>query len=132
MVIDGAVEFVGNDPQRASKEIAAAANRERVAVKLTRSATGLEIETGTVSRGADVMLAIADDRDQSQVNAGENRGRNLVHVAVLRNLRKVGTVKKNAAFHQSVPLNTEAGKRIIVFLQESDQGKVSGAGLLVP
>jgi hypothetical protein len=132
MVIDGAVEFVGNDPQRASKEIAAAAKRERVAVKLTRSATGLEIETGPVSRGADVMLAIADDRDQSQVNAGENRGRNLVHVAVLRSLRKVGTVKKGAAFHQSVPLSTEAGKRVIVFLQESDLGKVSGAGLLVP
>jgi hypothetical protein len=133
MVIDGTVEFVGNDPQRATSEIARAGQRERVAVKLTRSATGFDIETGAVSRGADVMLAIADNHDQSQVNAGENRGRSLTHVAVLRSLRKIGTVKKGAAFHQSVPLSTDAaGKRLIVFLQESDIGKVSGAGLLVP
>jgi hypothetical protein len=133
MVIDGTVEFVGNDPRRASDEIAQAAKRERIAVKLTRSDAGLQIETGTVSRGTDVMLAIADDHDQSQVNAGENRGLSLAHVAVLRSLRKVGTVKKGAAFSQSVPLNRDAaGKRLIVFLQDSDLGKVSGAGLLVP
>jgi hypothetical protein len=133
MIIDGGVEFVGNDPRRASAEIAAAAKRERVEVRLTRNDAGLQIETGTVGRGTDVMLAIADDRDQSQVSAGENRGRNLTHVAVLRSLRKVGSVKKGAAFHQSVPLNPDAaGKRLIVFLQESDLGKISGAGLLVP
>ena len=133
MVVDGGVEFVGNDPRRATDAIAVAAKRERVAVRLTRSDAGLQIETGTVSRGADVMLAIADDHAASEVNAGENRGHNLQHVAVLRSLRKVGTVKKGAAFHQSVPLSTDAaGKRLIVFLQESDLGKVSGAGLLVP
>jgi hypothetical protein len=133
MVIDGAVEFVGNDARRASEEVALAAKREQTPVRLSRNGDALKIETDAVSRSADVMLAIADDHDSSQVNAGENRGRSLVHVAVLRSLKKVGTVRKGAAFNQSVHLGGDAaGKRLIVFLQDSDLGRISGAGLVIP
>ena len=134
MVIDGSVEFVGSDGRRAAAEIAQAARRERVAVSLSRDGDELKIETGPVSRSADVLVAVAEDRDaSSQVTAGENRGRNLRHIAVLRSLKKVGTLKRGTAFQQSVPLGADAaGKRLIVFLQDSDLGKVAGAGLLVP
>ena len=44
----------------------------------------LKIETGAVARSTDVLLAVAEDRQaSSQVTAGENRGRNLRHVAVV-------------------------------------------------
>jgi hypothetical protein len=134
MVIDGAVEFNGSDARRASEEIARAGKRERVAVNLTRMGDRLKIETSAVSRSTDVLLAIADDRQaSSQVTAGENRGRNLRHVAVVRSVKKVGTGKKGSAFSQSVPLNADAaGKRLVVFLQDSDLGRVAGAGLLIP
>jgi len=133
MVINGAAEFVGSDARRAMQEIAVSAKRERVPVRLARSGTNLQIETGVVAHGSDVMLGIAEDSGTSQVTAGENRGRNLRHVAVLRSLRKVGTVRRGGVFTRSIPLGSEAdGKRLIVFLQNSDLGKVSGAGLLVP
>jgi hypothetical protein len=134
MVIDGAVEFVGSDSRRAATEIAQAAKRERVAVSLSRVGDQIQIETGIVPHASDVLLAIAEDREaSSQVTAGENRGRNLRHVAVVRNLRKVGSVKRGAAFKQSVSVGADvAGKRLIVFLQDSDLGKVAGAGLLIP
>jgi hypothetical protein len=134
MVIDGAVEFVGSDARRAAAEISQAAKRERVNVTLSRSGGELKIETGVVPHASDVVLAIAEDREaSSQVTAGENRGRNLRHVAVVRNLKKVGSVKRGAAFNQSVPLGADlTAKRLIVFLQDSDLGRVAGAGLLIP
>ena len=133
MVIDGGVEFVGSDARRAGAELAREAKRETVSVKLTRSGNDLMIETGTVARDSDVLLAIAEDHEASQVTAGENRGRQLRHVSVLQSLRKVGTIRKGALFNRPVTLSGDAaGKRLIVFLQESNLGRVSGAGLLVP
>ena len=133
MVIDGGAQFVGSDARRAAGEIALAGKRDKVAVRLTLNGGDLGIETGVVDHPADVLLAIAEDHQASQVTAGENRGRNLRHVAVVRSLRKVGSLKRGAAFHQSLSVgNDSSGKRLIVFLQASDLGKIMGAGLLVP
>jgi len=133
MVIDGAVQFVGSDAPRAAAEIGKAAARQRVSVRLKHEGSTLEIETGPVPHAAEVWLAIAEDRTASQVTAGENRGRNLRHVAVERNLRKIGSVRRGSPFHQSIALDADAtGKRLIVFVQEPNLGRVSGAGLLVP
>lgn len=133
MVVDGGAQFIGSDGRRAANEIALAGKREKVAVNLTVRGTELTIDTGPVNHATDVLLAIAEDRPASHVTAGENRGRDLRHVAVTRSLRKVGSARRGASFHQSVPLNQDAsGKRLIVFLQDSDMGRVMGAGLLIP
>jgi hypothetical protein len=133
MVIDGSIEFNGSDGPRALAEIERSAKREKVEVRLARTDGGLKIETGTAARSADIMLALAEDTATSQVASGENGGRKLHHVAILRSLRKVGTVKRGAPANLTVPLNAAAsGQRVIVFLQESDLGRVSGAGSLVP
>jgi hypothetical protein len=60
--------------------------------------------------GAEVWLALADDSATSQVAAGENKGRHLHHVAILRSLRKIGSVKRGAAFAQSVEVPPSAGR----------------------
>jgi hypothetical protein len=133
MVVDGLVEFNGSDGRRASQEIARAAKREHVPMQLSVNGGQLGIETGPVSHTADVLLAIAEDHQVSQVTAGENKGRNLRHVAVVRSMKKVGSVRRGTAFTQSVPLPSEAaGKRLIVFIQASDHGQVAGAGFLIP
>ena len=133
MVIDGNVEFNGSDGPRALEEIARSAKREKVDVRLTRADGALKIETGAVGRSFDIMLALAEDATTSQVSAGENNGRRLHHVAVLRSLRKVGTVKRGASASLTVPLDPAAARqRAIVFLQEPSLGQVTGAGSLVP
>src|SRR5262249_41551622 len=83
MVIDGSVEFNGSDCTRALAEIERSANRGKVEVRLSRTEGGLKIETGAVTRSADIMLALAEDSANSQVAAGENSGRKLHHVAIL-------------------------------------------------
>ena len=129
MVIDGAAEFVGNDSRRAMDEIARARTREKIGVHLARTASGVHVQIDPAAKSAEVWLALADDSATSQVAAGENKGRQLHHVAILRSLRKIGSVKRGAVFAQSVEVPPGTG-RVIVFVQDSGLGKVYGVGAL--
>jgi hypothetical protein len=128
MVIDGVTEFVGNDAGRAIDEIARARSREKIGVHLARTAAGVQVQIDPAAKAAEVWLALADDSGTSQVTAGENKGRRLHHVAILRSLRKIGAVKRGAAFAQTVEV-PPAG-RVVVFLQDGGLGKVYGVGTL--
>jgi hypothetical protein len=129
MVIDGVTEFVGNDARRAMEEIARARSREKIGVHLARSAAGVQVQIDRAARSADVWLALADNSGTSQVASGENQGRRLHHVAILRSLRKIGAVKRGGGFAQDIAVPADAG-RVIVFVQEAGLGKVYGVGVL--
>ncbi len=128
MVIDGVTEFVGNDAARATEEIARARSRQKIGVHLARTASGVEVRIEPAGKAAEVWLALADDNGTSQVMAGENKGRRLHHVAILRSLRKIGAVKRGAAFERTV--EAPADGRVIVFVQDSGLGRVYGVGSL--
>jgi hypothetical protein len=128
MVIDGVTEFVGNDAARAMEEIARARSRPKTGVHLSRTAAGVEVQIEPAAKAADVWLALADDSGTSQVTAGENMGLRLHHVAILRSLRKIGAIKRGAAFDRTV--EAPADGRVIVFVQDSGLGKVYGVGSL--
>ena len=133
MVVDGAVEFTGNLASRAAQEIAKAASQPKAALRMTRTAAGLQVEADAAAISAGVFMALAGDSGVSQVSAGENKGRELHHVAIVRNIRKIGSIKCGAAFSQMVKLPDGAAvQRIVVFVQESDQGRVHGAAMLPP
>jgi len=137
MVVDGAVEFVGNDAGRAQSTIrqqAAQLAEAQVAIA-SAGADQLKIQIkgpATSSTGsALVMLAITEDNLSTQVGSGENGGRTLHHAAVVRELRQVGTLK-NGALETAVPL--KLGKdwkrndlRAVVFVQNGPSGKIEGA-----
>jgi len=129
MVIDGSTEFVGNDARRATEELARARSREKIGVHLTRTAAGVQLRIDAASKSAEVWLALADDRGTQQVASGENKGRTLQHVAILRSLRKIGALKKGAEFSQTLEAPANAG-RMIVFVQEGGFGRVYGVGAL--
>jgi hypothetical protein len=130
MVIDGSVEFNGSDNRRAASEIERARGREKVAIRLTRTAAGLEIDTDAMPRSLNLIFAIAQPSADSQVSAGENTGRRLHHVAILRTMRKLASVKKGSRFHQTVEIPADAAnQRLIVFAQDSDAGPVYGASV---
>ena len=64
---------------------------------------------------------------------GENAGKRLHHVAVLRSIQKLGSVKRSADFSRAVELpRAAAGQRMVVFLQESGPGRIIGASVLLP
>ncbi len=130
MIVDGETEFVGSDAGRAAAAIAKASRRPKAEVKLTRTAAGLQVEVASPPDGGDVWLALADNRDSSDVGAGENRGHRLEHVAVVRSLRKIGLVKRGGAFNYLLEMPAAgAPERVVVFVQQPGQGRVSGAAM---
>jgi hypothetical protein len=133
MVIDGSVEFNGSEGRRAADEIARARTREKTAIRLARTANSVEIATDALSHSANIMLAVVQPSGDSHVSAGENNGRHLQHVAMVKSLRKIGSVKKGAAFRQTVDLGADAAaSRVIVFAQESEFGPIYGVAVIDP
>jgi hypothetical protein len=133
MIVDGETEFNGSDSKQALQAIAKAASRKKADVRIVRTDAGLRVEIEGVPGSADVFLALAEDSASSQVSAGENNGRQLHHVAILRSMQKIGSVKRGAGFSKEVELpRPAAAQRVIVFLQPSGLGRVSGAAMLPP
>jgi hypothetical protein len=99
MVVDGHFEFMVSDERRATQAIESATKVKKTPVRISSSLsdekmTTLHIETdslpsSTTARSANVFLAIVDEGDESHVSCGENAGRTLKHVAVLRNLIRI-------------------------------------------
>lgn len=132
VVVDGTAELNGSDAPRLSRELNAAVKRPKASVKVERDGSGVQIAVAGAGTGQTVYLAVADDSDESNVSAGENRGRRLQYVAVARSLRKVGKIE-GGTFQKEVHLPGKTrGQRVIVFVQEGDTGPVSGVAMLPP
>jgi hypothetical protein len=84
------------------------------------------------TREADVYVAIALSRAESQVSAGENAGHRLAHVSVVKSLTKVGALKQGQVLAQDGQLklgpgSDSSGLRLIAVVQGPRQGRVLGA-----
>jgi hypothetical protein len=141
MVVDGHIEFVGSDERRAIQAIENATRVAKTSVSISSVSISddrtiaLHVEVRPLSsiaaESASVFLAIADDSDESHVSRGENAGRTLKHVAVLRSLIRIGTVDKSAGFSRDMKfdLNSKNPRnlRIVAIVQEM-AGRVWGVG----
>jgi hypothetical protein len=141
MVVDGEFQFNGTDAKTAVQDIQKAAAAEKISVKLTASQTN---QKGKISinvqapalpgssglSSADILIAVADDADVTKVASGENSGRTLTNIAVLRELKPVGKIDKANGFSKDVetgiPATSTNKSRIIVIVQEPHQGKLLG------
>jgi len=147
MVVDGTSEFVGSNSGLADKAFAKAFGIPKIPVHLSSISADASntqhahLATGTPeasfgSREAEVYVAVALNRAESQVSAGENAGHRLAHVSVVRSLAKIGALKRGQALAQDVQLKLEPGSdsrnlRLIAFVQEPRQGRVLGAVSMV-
>jgi hypothetical protein len=142
MVVDGEAQFVGSDERRAIEAIEGAAKAEKVPVSLSSIhlegiTLAVRVESGTLaspgsSGSAKVLVALADDSDQTNVSRGENAGRILTHVAVVRALTQVGTIDPGGAFSRDVKVSTENANarhlRVVAIVQEMATGRILGVG----
>ena len=143
MVVDGEMELVGSDERRAIQVIKNTIKTAKLPVVLSSihreddKTLAVHVEVGpSDSSGrrapAQVLIALADNSDQSSVRGGENSGRILKHVAVVRGLTLVGTIDSAAMFSKDVTVNAEKvdqrNLRIIAIVQETGVGRVLGVG----
>jgi hypothetical protein len=143
MVVDGTDEFVGSDAALAEKAFGKALTKPKIAVHLSSVSIGAtnvllaHVETGALQpsfdlREADVYVAVAFNRAESQVAGGENAGRKLAHTAVVRSIVKVGNLRQGQILAQDIQVKLDKGidirnLRLIAFVQQSGQGRVIGA-----
>lgn len=140
MVVDGKVEFVGNDAVKALRSISDASLATKLGLTVSRPmVAGQRISSSVSVSGAlpadtkgDIYAALVDASDTTNVRDGENSGRQLQHVAVVRCIQHVGSIKQLASgpvtFKLPQPEESHAGPmRLVVFAQRSGQRAVLGA-----
>jgi hypothetical protein len=147
MVVDGEAQLNGSDSAAIRQAVETAKGRVKVPVRITAVSvanpkafrvhiTADALPADFKKRKVDVIIAVALDHAESHVAAGENKGRDIRHVAVAESIDKVGTVEKGKNFDQDVLVKVKstadiANLRLIAFIQESDDGEVFGATQLV-
>jgi hypothetical protein len=143
VVVDGERESVGGNFGAIKRAVEAALRSPKVSLALADvSDQGKKIkfrlDTGDVPKSdgpATVYVALAEDKAQSHVGAGENRGRALTHVAVVRTLSIAGKAKPGAGFTKELelakPSSVSASHyRIVAFLQCEKSHRIIGAAEL--
>ena len=137
MVVDGSLQFTGNDPLRARQAILQAAQRPAAAeIQITPAGEGkfqVTVKSKPDATG-DVILAVTEDNLMSKVSAGENSNRELHHSAVVREFKSLGHLR-NGNFDDRVSVNIKKDwkhddLRIVVFVQQSHAGAIDGAASL--
>jgi hypothetical protein len=139
MVVDGSFEFVGSDERRAIAAAETATRAQKVSISISgahmesASVLAVHVDAGrlpsTVAGPANVLLAVADERDKSHVTSGENGGRTLRHIAVLRSLKYVGSLDQSKGLSQDIEIEVprrNGTMRLIAFAQDGNAGTVRG------
>jgi hypothetical protein len=134
MVVDGATQFVGSDASALSAAVAraAASPKPELAIENARWENGTVLFSAHSAANSSTTLfaALAADATHSEVARGENAGRTLHHVAVMRVLKDFGSkavdgrqlkISGSDFSHAEEP----AGPfRLVVFLADRRTGRV--------
>jgi hypothetical protein len=134
-VVNGSREFVGSDEGTLRQAIN---NGLQTAASTVLSLSDLKAEPGKVTvqfhtegstRHTALLLALVQQRAISKVLKGENRGRTLSHVQIVRDLQNVnlnGKTDGSASIAIADGLNKDSVE-IISFLQDTDSGAIIAA-----
>lgn len=149
LVIDGQFQFVGNEPREALVGIQEAARAVKTQVSITPGNVDAKSARFDVSVGklagdgsgdiAEVWLAVTEDGLHSSVRHGENAGRELMHVATLRWLHRIGiaaAAKDSQVSYTGEPevkINSQwklENLHVTIFVQKKKSRQIIGAASL--
>jgi len=148
MVVNGQVGFDGGDADRASQEIARAAQTQLTTVELKTTPNAKDAELVDLAvrvtnpknaklHDANLYLAVTENDLTTHVGAGENAGRTLRHAAVVRSFGAIGRIDSKGANQGNVVSTLKLPRewrrenlRAVVFVQEKDTYRITGASLI--
>lgn len=140
MVVDGKYEFTGGRYATALSEIGkSSANKKgevalSVKEELLDPSLNVKISGLNIKEDSDVLLAIAEDNLTTNVKRGENGGKKLNHISVVRNLVQLGTVRtgeKTFDVEKNIKINSDWKKEnlnLVVFVQNKTSKNVAAIG----
>jgi hypothetical protein len=137
LVVDGSGEMVGGDTKSATDAIAAAAKNRHVDVRLTIDPSNerVEVELGKLPADEPVQLLVAVTEDDlvSHPTRGENAGRKLKHLGVVRLMKSIGTVaRSDTTFAREYDLKLDPAwhreqLKVVTFVQQAHLGPILAA-----
>ncbi|HUF02871.1 MAG TPA: DUF1223 domain-containing protein [Aridibacter sp.] len=135
MVVDGDIEFIGSKLEKAEKAISRSIRNEKgdIDIDVRDGKISIKITRLPESDYASVYLAYAEDGLSSDVKRGENAGKTLSHVSVVRALNGVGRIEPGqTAFELVTALNIDRSwdrerLKVVVFVQENHTRKIFAA-----
>jgi hypothetical protein len=131
-VIDGTRGLNGSDRRGLIAAIEEAAQQPKIDIAITNPAISGKTASANVTAAAhprtDLYAVLADDHDESSVLRGENSGRHIEHVAVVRAIEKLGSLNDGFArqIHVALPDQAHAKMRLVIFAQERGTGHILG------
>jgi hypothetical protein len=139
IVFDGHVVMPGGDEDAARRLMQQSAREPKAHVTVRREGSRVSVDVAGVPAGsgedvAEVWLAITESGLATDVKAGENAGRHLVHGPIVRRLRSLGRVA-GGVFHADATIDAEAGwnanaLRAVAFVQLVKSRRIVGAAAL--
>ena len=137
MVVDGSLQFVGNDKAKLTEAILQQSrNAKSATVSLTLQGDNQIhiIAKGPSAKKALVVMAITEGGLSSNVAGGENGGRTLQHAGVVRKMVSLGSLR-DGEFERTRSLELEsnwnrANLKVVVLVRQSPYGPIIGAASL--
>ena len=132
MVVDGAAQFVGNNAQalEIAMQAAVARPKQELAIENAHWENGAaEFSVrATASSNERLIVALAADATHSEVARGENAGRTLHHVAVVRVMKELSPNSMDGRVLKLASGNVSSGPvRLVAFVVDHKTGRVLGA-----
>jgi hypothetical protein len=134
-VVNGNREFVGADESTLRQAVGAGLNKAASSgvslknVKISRGRIDLEYHTSGVTAGTSLLLAVIQKVGVSKVLKGENGGRTLSHVQIVRNLQTIDLGQElNGSASLDIPggINSD-NLEVIAFIQRNNNGEIIAA-----
>ena len=136
MVVDGSSQFVGSDSAALGRAVTSAASKPKAQITiqnahLINGAVHFSVQ-GTTNVKSRLVIALAEDATHSTVARGENAGRTLQHVSVVRTLKELDA---NSADGRELQLSAPALSgndkatgplRLVAFFTDRKSGRVFG------
>lgn len=134
MVVDGQTQFVGSNLDNATKAISDSAKTQKANVEIANADNKLKVKISDVPTHDDsyVWLAITEDGLRTNVRRGENGGKTLDHVSVVRKMKLLGTLAaadKTYEAETALAFDSNWKKenvKFVVFVQGKDSKKIFG------
>jgi hypothetical protein len=134
IVVNGKTEFVGSEEGTLRNAIKSSLQKPSPS-QLALTVQSVDKHTAKIkynTEGADkntvLQIAVLQKNAQTRVGRGENSGRTLSHVQIVRNLQNVPLSGSMGTVNAALPNGFDTkGWEIIVFLQNTADGAITGA-----
>jgi len=133
IVVNGKTEFVGSQEGTLRNAIRTnlgkdAAAQLALAVSVDGKQAHIKYSTDAADKNTVLQLAVLEKNATSKVERGENQGRTLAHVQIVRKLQQVDLAGNSGTASIALPQNFDQKSwEVIGFLQNKTSGAISGA-----